>query len=774
RRRALASCDGCKGRRVKCQRSESEEACVSCVKAGIVCQTTLPRKTRIYGSVESLSIRYRALDALVKGLFADQDTADTKVLFRIAQERNISMPDANDTSAEQDLFQNTSGPSVKSDYDSDLDLPDIFLPVTQADNPFASRQPKLVDERLIPTPHGVSHYVGPSSSFKFAATIRNMVGQCSMLQQDDHQLRRNTHALRADFANMKISKVIEPREPDDSGNDTASVAGTDVATSTSRTTSPSNTFNDPHMQTMESAFSLLPPRNVADALVAGFFDRVHADFPLFHRSTFQQRYELSWEAASESTQKADLAWMCCLFMVFVLGAQALEEHDVEQSSQLQKRYLALTRARLHKLVTTSSLQNVQALALLMLYEHNSGERNTAWMLVGCAARMAICLGLHRDNTATSFDSIERNIRRRVWWTLYMFEHELSVVLGRPSGIDDAEVYVGLPDETIIEPAGCPDILKSSIQLTQLQIKMRATLYPLPRQQEIVLTAGHTHATSTMLRTLDTWFANMPAHLRPEHKSLLPTHQRAILLLHVRYQYTKTVATRPYILLKANNDINALAGRSPRHYDQENEARVLAETCCACAHETIKCLLMLGAAGLLNGTSWLDTYFAYHAILVICLDFLARPRELPDTPEDAARKQSVVQMCTFIRQTRLASTYHILGQVSVQFARIVGILDHSVPGEEGVGASAGGRDIVAGAPHHLPHGQPQLAAAVPVAGMAAHHVGNMYATPTHETFNTPGAMWDFFDLANPEQAGYGMNLAEFPQAGTFGQGMNPGY
>lgn len=686
------------------------------------------------------------------------------------------MPDANDASAEQDLFQNSSGPSAKIDYDDDLDLPDIFLPVTQADNPFATRQPKLVDERLIPTNYGVSHYVGPSSSFKFAATVRNMVGQCSMLQQDDHQLRRNTHALRADFANMKISKVIEPREPDDSGNDSGSVAGTDVNTSVSRTTSPSNTFTEPQMQSLDGTLSLLPPRNVADALVAGFFDRVHPDFPLFHRSTFQQRYETSWEGPSESAQKTELAWMCCLFMVFVLGAQALEEHDVEQSSQLQKRYLALARARLHKLVTTSSLQNVQALALLMLYEHNSGERNTAWMLVGSAARMAISLGLHRDNTAGSFDTIERNIRRRVWWSLYMFEHELSVVLGRPSGIDDAEVYVGLPDENIIEPAGCPHILKSSIQLTQLETKMRIALFPLPRQQEIVLSAAHTNATSNVLRSLDTWFANLPPHLRPELKSLLPAHQRAILLLHVRYQYTKTVATRPYLLLKANNDISMLSGRGPQHYDQENEARILSEACCASAHETLKCLLTLGTAALINGTSWLDVYFAYHAILVICLDFLARSRDIPDSVEDLARKASVVRMCQYIRQTRLASTYHILGQVAVQFARIVGVLDHPFAGEEGPVGPAGltERDVVAGATHPMAHAHPQLAAVAPVAGMAAQHLQGIYATPTHESFNTPGQMWDFFDLANPEQGPYPMNPMEFPQAGTFGQGMNPGY
>lgn len=787
RRRALASCDGCKGRRVKCQRNETDEACVSCVKAGITCQTTLPRKTRIYGSVESLSIRYRALDALVKGLFPDQDTADTKTLFRLAQERKIPMPDATDESAENDLFQGSSSVN-KSDIEVELDLPDIFLPVAQSDNPFASRQPKLVDERLIPTPHGVAHYVGPSSSFKFAAHVRQMVARCTMLQ-DNQQLHRKTHDLRADFANMRISKALEPREAEDNVSDNASVATTGD-TSASRITSPLNVFADPTLGNLDNPYSLLPARNVADALVTGFFDKVHVDFPLFHRSTFQQRYEQSWDPNIEIAQKPDIAWWCCLFMVFVLGAQALEEHDAEQSSHLQKRFIALARQRIQKLITTSSLQNVQALSLLMLYEHNSGERNTAWMMVGAAARMAISLGLHRDNTAHTFDSIERNIRRRVWWTLYIFEHELSVVLGRPSGIDDEEVFVGLPEETIIEAAGCPDILRPSIQLTQLQTRMRELLFPLPKHEDVVLSKNHINSTNYILESLNQWNGSLLQHLRPDFKSILPAHRRAVLMLQVRYHYTKSVAARPYLVLKAENDINMLAGQK-KPYEQEAEARALSAACCSAAYDTVKCLLSLSHANLLNGTSWLDMYYAYHAVLIMCLDFLARPKDMPDSTDDTAHKRAIVEMSNVIRQTRLASTYHILGQVAVQFARIVGIVD--VPGVEDVipdQLATHGIIHRNSIPNQAPPLQPPLPPHTlmqpastgqvlvpppPVVGLAAPPI-DVFGGPPQEAFNATGAVWDFFDMSNPEQAAYAINMADFPQAGTFGHGggVNHGF
>src|ERR1700712_193111 len=87
RRRALVSCDRCKKRRIRCLRSsgsDASEACQSCLEVGVNCESTLPRKTRIYGSVETLSIRYRVLDALMKGLYPDKDTNNIDTLYAIA------------------------------------------------------------------------------------------------------------------------------------------------------------------------------------------------------------------------------------------------------------------------------------------------------------------------------------------------------------------------------------------------------------------------------------------------------------------------------------------------------------------------------------------------------------------------------------------------------------------------------------------------------------------------------------------------------------------
>src|SRR5690242_17966663 len=103
RKRALVSCDRCKVRRARCIRDGPEEPCADCKLSGVLCESKLPRKQRVYGSVETLSLRYRALEALLKGLFPQDNTQDVSVLFKLAAARNIPMP-ASDDFRPADIF----------------------------------------------------------------------------------------------------------------------------------------------------------------------------------------------------------------------------------------------------------------------------------------------------------------------------------------------------------------------------------------------------------------------------------------------------------------------------------------------------------------------------------------------------------------------------------------------------------------------------------------------------------------------------------------------
>jgi hypothetical protein len=57
-----------------------------------------------------------------------------------------------------------------------------------------------------------------------------------------------------------------------------------------------------------------------------------------------------------------------------------------------------------------------------LYLANTDFRTLGWIYLGDAIRLGQLLGLHRNDAALQqTDLIERETRRRLWWTLYEFE-----------------------------------------------------------------------------------------------------------------------------------------------------------------------------------------------------------------------------------------------------------------------------------------------------------------------------------------------------------------
>jgi hypothetical protein len=80
-----------------------------------------------------------------------------------------------------------------------------------------------------------------------------------------------------------------------------------------------------------------------------------------------------------------------------------------------------------------NLETVQALALLGgYYCHFLNRPNMANVVMGAALRMAIAMGLHREERSGSHNHSIFEIRRRVWWCLFCLDSWASFALGRPS------------------------------------------------------------------------------------------------------------------------------------------------------------------------------------------------------------------------------------------------------------------------------------------------------------------------------------------------------
>ncbi|RFU33619.1 hypothetical protein B7463_g2722, partial [Scytalidium lignicola] len=689
RRRALVSCDRCKKRRVRCLRavgSDASEPCQSCVEVGAVCESTLPRKQRIYGSVETLSIRYRVLDALIKGLYPDEDTSNIETLRAIGKSHNIELPTTSSPSDVEEMFNKDSMPHVAKP----------LIPSASSTSPGGASVKKrfdtLLDERLVATPHGTSHYIGPSSSFGFMIRCRKMLsrynGFCMQYGPPDERTREQSA-----FAEARHSKALEPEVMDDKQRsaDDPSQAESELPLPTLTQTLKSKTHDMPNMpirpRFMEDSnppirlsrdtpfIKFLPRKDVSDALIGAFFEYVHPNFTVLHQNSFLHQYRTTFVDGTKAIKDVEPGWACCLFMTLVFGAQVFENHDREQFTKLQRRYLDLVEARVNLLISSGSIANLQAILLLQLYQHNTTERNTAFMILGCASRMAMALGLHREVINAGFGPIEQELRRQIWWTLYIFEQNQCTILGRPSGVDDVEINVSLPDEEIlgVREFVPPDYMDFSIRMSRIQAEVTRQIYAVPSSPYESGDSSLTALAYQYLQEVDTWEKELPPHLRLDNPNLSLKHQRAVMLLHIACLQTQLLITRPFILRKVSVQLAAFIGDNTRNTALDDDELSLSYSCGTYAKNCLELLNQLEARNIFNGTSWLDGYYVYHCTVILSIDFLARRRDQEDCIEDLNRKREVQSIYEALRSMSLAPTYAILTQIAFQFAGIVNVL-----------------------------------------------------------------------------------------------------
>lgn len=509
--------------------------------------------------------------------------------------------------------------------------------------------------QFLPSPQGGYHYVGPSGSGQFANTLRFLVTKRNSTSDADN-------FRTAEFLHTPVIRTM----------DTELTSQHPVATVTAVDT-PAPTQN-PSLAWLKDH---LPERDLADRLFAAFFQTVHPNMPLFHRGMFQVQYELLWSPGTApafgQTPHELSGWCTALLMVFILGAQALERDDLTNAVELQRAYLGLVmKDCLQRTCLTGAVSNVQTLLLLTIYLHNAGQRNTAWLLLGLAVRMAISLGMHRTGEGWQFNAIERNTRRMTWWTLHLFEQDFSFALGRPAMTSLLGVTTDLPDESFIDGGDHPPLVHAhAVALSDIAHRVkRLTAAISGGYTDTALLLDHASAAEVLGLEIQEWHARLPAHLQPTYQSPTPRHRRAVLLLHTYAQQVASILGRPYVLHRTNREIEAM------QHPLDLRLQRLADDSTTAALAVLHHLLDLHQASLLDGDIWLDLYYYFHAMLLVCLPYIAHAPT--DSPADITAHATVERIIAAVRTLKLAPTYRVLSDVAIGFARLVGLHTDTPP------------------------------------------------------------------------------------------------
>lgn len=78
-------------------------------------------------------------------------------------------------------------------------------------------------------------------------------------------------------------------------------------------------------------------------------------------------------------------------------------------------------------------------------------------------RLAIDLGLHRRSRLVDEDPCRSEMRRRVFWSCYCLDRQISIILGRPFALSDRDIDAELPSD-VDESEEDPAVLRAAAEM----------------------------------------------------------------------------------------------------------------------------------------------------------------------------------------------------------------------------------------------------------------------------------------------------------------------
>ncbi|ORY02290.1 fungal-specific transcription factor domain-domain-containing protein [Clohesyomyces aquaticus] len=381
---------------------------------------------------------------------------------------------------------------------------------------------------------------------------------------------------------------------------------------------------------------LLPDHHTARVLVDAFFINTHGFLQVFDHEKFLQELERCYS----DPLSTEPSWLCLLNLVFAIGlVMATPLSGSEEALIIDKlRSEHLDRAEVFYLNAKSlndplmgfeeeDFWSIQALLLMSVYMLAKSKRNTAFALLGMAARSAHALGLHREETMIIFSPEDQTARKNLWRSIFVVDRLLSCSLGRPTAISEDDCSgdtlrpADPPPESSFNPNMSTRATLSETGVCALEAAIRSCsvigviLRKVYQQRKI-----STRLAQEIADICKTWPRALPPSLHwRQAANATPSQGVAILHVNLFYCHSIILLTRPFFLyilnLETQRQINqATTGNGGRRPASRMEK--FSEACVIASTHTILLVQNAFDAGYLSRRNPAVIYFLFAAALVI--------------------------------------------------------------------------------------------------------------------------------------------------------------
>ncbi|GKT44228.1 regulatory protein gal4 [Colletotrichum spaethianum] len=352
-----------------------------------------------------------------------------------------------------------------------------------------------------------------------------------------------------------------------------------------------------------------PNRHITDAMIDAYFRLYHVSYPIIHEATFRAQY------AGVIPRPSGECWLVLAHTVAAIGVYT----TATNLDNLDMSLFAQARSILSfNFLEVGNLTLVQALTLISNYQQKRDKPNSGYNYLGLAVRMAMGLGLHKEFQGWNISPLNMEIRRRVWWSLCVFDVGATITFSRPSVWPYEGVEVSLPlnvdDKSLTAisksyPPETQDVTpytavrtQASFHIATTPIYTRVISKPLPSPNE-------------MLRLdeelLEPWQAGVPPYFS-ESAIVPPKYALAHAVMNWRYRNLRIIMYRPFVIRRA------LQARDRRSDDSPDNVRAY-DKCLADAKATITSISEFWDRNEHTRlAAWYCLYFLFQAALIPCI------------------------------------------------------------------------------------------------------------------------------------------------------------
>ncbi|RDW82656.1 hypothetical protein BP6252_03768 [Coleophoma cylindrospora] len=392
--RVAVACTRCKTRKQKCDGVPS--GCANCKNQPVPCEYIVPSKTMPFGKyqyVKALETRVAELETVLGDAgIPDSGKGDWD---RVQREEGINDPTA----------------SMKNEID---------LRINGTSSPVDVRRSSIVQE------NGNSNTESPSTT-KYLKDLSLEAGGGYV--GDESSNITVGHIFRS-IVGGREPKIL----PVDNGHSShLSPKSMNYGTE----------YFEPGASPDAGEAARIPPE-IAETLLKAYKRHISTRWPALYSPYIQQLYE-------RSATLEDPFEISTLNLVYAIAGRFLETTGETGNFYPEKHYAAAV-ARLDIILQAHDVRSVQTLLLHAVYCLRAPRGLSAWTNVGLAIRICIELGMHRrcqDDTP----NLAAEMRKRIFWSCYCLDRQVSIILGRPFAISDRDIDAELPldvDDSIDE------------------------------------------------------------------------------------------------------------------------------------------------------------------------------------------------------------------------------------------------------------------------------------------------------------------------------------